>query len=252
MRDLYNVTEHGHLLRNILLFGRLLRAVGVKMTPTQILDFVESLNYIDLRNRRDFKNAARTILITKHEHIPIFDRAFDLFWQARDTGTLMEMALGQFLQNPNQAEQEKTIELLPPSQDTNDDDDDDSTDDSEESVVDTVYTYSAREIMRQKDFGQLDQTELQEIKLMMQRMHWKLEQRRTRRKVRSKQGSYIDLRRTFRQNLRYGGQPLELHGNRSNSNAGHWWLFAISAAQWSATRGYCLNLSMPSATALIM
>ncbi len=202
------MTEHGHLLRNILLFGRLLRAVGVKMTPTQILDLVESLNHINLRNRRDFKNSARTILITKHEHISIFDRAFDLFWQARDTGILMEMDLGQLLQKPNQAEQKKIIELLPSSQDG--DDDDETDDEAEEPVIDTVYTYSSREVLRHKDFGQLDQAELQEIKLMMQRMNWKLEQRRTRRKIRSKQGVYLDMRRTFRQNLRYGGQPLEL------------------------------------------
>ncbi len=211
MRELYNVAEHGHLLRNILLFGRLLRVVGVKMTPTQILDLGESLNYIDIRRREDFKNTARTILITKNEHIPIFNRAFDLFWQTRDKGALLELDLSSFMQNPNQNEAEKSIELLPPSKDGQDNE---AGNESDEPVIDTVYTYSAREALRHKDFSELGPQELQEIKLMMQRMHWKLEQRRTRRKTRAPHGLYLDMRRTFRQNLRYGGQPLELTWRR--------------------------------------
>jgi uncharacterized protein with von Willebrand factor type A (vWA) domain len=51
---------------------------------------------------------------------------------------------------------------------------------------------------------------MQEIKKMMQEMAWELEQRRTRRRMRAKRGLYPDMRRTFRQNLRYGGEPLEL------------------------------------------
>jgi uncharacterized protein with von Willebrand factor type A (vWA) domain len=202
-------TEHGHLLRNILLFGRLLRAVGVKMTPTQILDLVESLDHVDIRRREDFKNSARTILIAKHEHIPIFNRAFDLFWQARDTGTLMEMDLGSLLQKP--PETEKTVELMPPQKEGQNDTPERE---SDEPVIDKVYTYSAREVLRYKDFAELDPEELQEIKHMMQHMNWQLEQRRTRRKTRAPHGVYLDMRRTFRQNLRYGGQPLELTWRR--------------------------------------
>ncbi len=206
---LLNETEHGHLLRNILLFGRLLRAVGVKMTPTQIFDLVEGLDYVDLRRREDFKNSARTILIARQEHIPIFDRAFDLFWQARDTGTLMELDLGSLLQKP--PETEKTVELMPPQEEGQDDTPERE---SDEPVIDKVYTYSAREVLRHKDFAELDPEELQEIKHMMQNMNWQLEQRRTRRKTRAPRGNYLDMRRTFRQNLRYGGQPLELTWRR--------------------------------------
>ncbi len=203
--------EHGHLLRNILLFGRLLRAVDIKMTPTQILDLVECLNHIDIRKREDFKNSARTILITKQEHIPMFNRAFDLFWQDRDKNALLEMDLGMLLRKSPQTK--KSIELVPP---TNKDDDqgNDPEPEPEEPVIDTVFTYSAREMLRTKDFAELTPEELQEVKSMMQRMHWQLEQRRTRRTARAPRGTHLDMRRTFRQNLRHGGQPLELAWRR--------------------------------------
>ena len=45
-------------------------------------------------------------------------------------------------------------------------------------------------------------------------MAWQLEQRRTRRTTPASHGLYLDMRRTFRQNLRYGGQPLELTWRR--------------------------------------
>ena len=198
--------EHGYLLRNMLLFGRLLRAVGIKITPTQILDLVAGLDYVDIHRREDFKNTARTILVSNHEHIPLFDRAFDLFWQARSKNSLLEMDLGHLLRK--RPETEKTPELVPQNQQESQDNQPEE--ESREPVIDKVFTYSAREVLRRKDFSELGPEELQEIKRMMQNLHWQLERRRTRRKIRASQGKFVDMRRTFRQNLRYGGQPLEL------------------------------------------
>jgi uncharacterized protein with von Willebrand factor type A (vWA) domain len=201
----FNNGEHGHLLRNILLFGRLLRAVGVKITPTQIIDLVEALDHIDIRRRKDFKNSARTILISRHEHLPLFDRAFDLFWQARDKNALFELDLGRLLREAATRE-EKVIE--PERRDDKDQDGPEG--ESDEPIIDKIFTYSQSEILRQKDFAGLSPDELQEVQRMMQTMNWQLEQRRTRRKTRAPRGAYLDMRRTFRQNLRYGGRPLEL------------------------------------------
>jgi uncharacterized protein with von Willebrand factor type A (vWA) domain len=75
-------TSGGHLLRNIVLFGRLLRSLEIDVTPPQIVDFVESLDYLDLRQRQDVKNAGRSLLVSRPEHLYLYDRAFDLFWQA--------------------------------------------------------------------------------------------------------------------------------------------------------------------------
>lgn len=198
----------GHLLRNLLLFARLLRGLGIQSTPTQILDFVEGLPHITLRNREDFKNSAKTILISKQEHIALFDEAFDLFWQARDQGILQDIDLKAYIPQPPQ--QKQILEIIsadeqkgePPERE------------AEEPIIDTIYTYSSIEVLQHKDFADLSPEEMQEIKHLMQSMTWQLEQRRTRRKTRAVRGAYLDMRRTFRQNLRYGGQPLELSWKR--------------------------------------
>lgn len=199
---------HGHLLRNLVLFGRLLRALGLDVTPTQIIDLAEGLRHIDLRRRQDFKNAARTILVKRHEHLELFDRAFDLFWQARETGELARMDLGQLLQNKPQAGQEELI--LTEANDTGTGPDQEE----EEPGIDEIYTYSAQEVLRQKDFSELTQHEIEQVRRLMQEMAWQLEQRRTRRTTRAPRGVYLDMRRMFRQNLRYGGEPLQLAWRR--------------------------------------
>jgi uncharacterized protein with von Willebrand factor type A (vWA) domain len=201
--------ERGHLLRNILLFGRLLRGVGVRITPTQILDLVAALDHVDIRRREDFKNSSRTILISRHEHLPLFDRAFDLFWQARDKNALFELDLGN-LKRKVPAKKE----VVEDPERTNRQRGPGPKGEVDEPIVDRIFTYSEREVLRQKDFSDLSPEELQEVKRMMQTLNWQLEQRRTRRKTRSPRGTYLNMRHTFRQNLRYGGQPLELSWRR--------------------------------------
>lgn len=200
---------HGHLLRNMLLFGRMLRSLGIKVTPTQILDLVEGLKYINMRRREDFKHTAQAILVSRYEHLELFNRAFDLFWQARDETELLEMDLGALLRKPPQPKPEE-MEPVESSGDKGDGPEKES----EEPIIDTVYTYSAREVLRHKDFAELTPEELHEVKHLMQAMVWELEQRRTRRRTRARRGLYPDMRRTFRLNLRYGGEPLQLAWRR--------------------------------------
>jgi uncharacterized protein with von Willebrand factor type A (vWA) domain len=196
--------DRGHLLRNMVRFGRLLRAIGIKVTPTQIFELVGALDHVDIRHREDVKNTARTILISRHEHLALFDRAFDLFWQARKKGALLEIDLGALLQK---LEKKEKLEEVPAPKDNGRDVPERE---SPEPIIEKVFTYSGREVLRQKDFVDLTPDELQEVKWLMQSMQWQLEQRRTRRKTPSSRGTYLDMRRTFRQNLRYGGEPLQL------------------------------------------
>ncbi len=196
--------EQGHLLRNFLLFGRLLRGLGVRITLTQILEMVEALSHVELQLREDFKNSARTLLVNRHEHIPLFDRAFDLFWQARDEGRLLNLDLRKLA--PRTPELKKVIEFTP----LNDNEQISPESESNETIIDSIQTFSTRETLRQKDFADLTPVELEEVKQLIQSMNWNLEQRRTRRRVRAPRKVYLDMRRTFRQNLRFGGEILQL------------------------------------------
>src|SRR5207302_7396127 len=70
--------------------------------------------------------------------------------------------------------------------------------------------YSAIEMLRKKDFESFTWEEVQEAKKLMAEMRWHLGERPTHRKAPSRRGSYPDMRRIVRRNLKYGGEILEL------------------------------------------
>lgn len=199
--------DPGQLLRNVVLFGRLLRALGMEVTPTQIIDLVEALKHIDLSCREDFKNTGRTILVNQYDHLALFDRAFDLFWRAREKNELALLDMRELNSVPPTPEEgvslgETDVERVGPE------------DEAAEPKGETMYTYSPVEALRHKDFAELTPEEMAEIKRLLQAMAWDLERRRTRRKAPASLGHYPDMRRTLRQNLRYGGEPLKLAWRR--------------------------------------
>lgn len=198
------MTNSGHLLRNCVHFGRLLRAAGIRVTPTQVVDLAESLQYIDIGNRHDFKNAARALLISRHEQLALFDRAFDLFWQPHAPAPLRHLDLTQLRQRQREPKNTQW-RVDKPNQSGGDD-----RSIHEEPLLDKILTYSDVEVLRRKDFAALDADELALVKRLMLQMQWELEPRRTRRKAPVPRGAQVDLRRTLRQNLRFGGELVQL------------------------------------------
>ena len=69
--------------------------------------------------------------------------------------------------------------------------------------------YSAIEQLRKKDFENYTWEEVQEAKRMMADMHWNLGMRITRRKSPARNGTYPDMRRMIRRNLKYGAEMIE-------------------------------------------
>ena len=204
MSEANDSTTSGNLLSNCVLFGRMLRALGVEITPTQVVDLVDSLHYVNIGSRQDFKNSARTVLISRREHLPLFDEAFDLFWQARGKTALLQLDLSELLQKQEKQQQEEVYRRTPATEQ------DKQTLPEEEPEEERVLTYSDLEILRQKDFSRLDEEEMAAVRRLMLQTQWQLEPRRTRRTVNAKQGDLLDLRRTIRQNLRHGGEMLRL------------------------------------------
>jgi len=196
----------GHLLRNIVLFGRLLRVGSLDVTPTQLRDWVAALELVDLARKRDVKAAARAVLVSRRRDLPWFDKAFELFWQARDPRELEQLELGLMIQRRTERTKRAAIQKLA----LNDDQGEDGSTDTDRTARTALY--SVREALRRKDFAQLEGDELDEIKRLMATMHWELETRRTRRLKPSSGGHRLDLRRTLRRNLAHGGELVDLVG----------------------------------------
>lgn len=192
------------LLPNLVLFGRLLRGLGVPVTPTRVATLVRALSEVDLSRKEDVKAAARAVLVSRQAHLAPFDRAFELFWRAR-RGTAPAIPGPAELAPPQRRSQGRALAAVEARGEPDPD-----LPEAPEPLVERRYTYSPREVLRRKDFADLSAEELAEVQALLQTLSFDLEPRESRRKVAAPSGRHLDLRRLLRRSQRYGGEPVEL------------------------------------------
>ena len=194
------------LLQQITDFCRLLRQMGVNVTTTNQLSWCESVQLIDIGEREAFYHTARTNLIAGEADRETFDAAFNLFWryprpefQAVDTEE--ETSEPSSLQELSDASDEQDIvdQWL-----------DTETEDSEEGQEDDPVAYSAEDLLTRKDFSEFTKEDMEKAREIVAKLAAILATKLSRRKVVGKKGKTIDFRRSWRQSLMHGGEPLEL------------------------------------------
>ncbi|MBI4488435.1 MAG: hypothetical protein HY694_05075, partial [Deltaproteobacteria bacterium] len=77
------------ILANLLAFGRILNQVGIKVSLSQVIDASRSLEFVDIARRADFQAVLRSNLVYERDEIPLFERAFDCFWQVQSLEELL-------------------------------------------------------------------------------------------------------------------------------------------------------------------
>jgi uncharacterized protein len=191
-------------LHNLLLFGRLLRQLGMDVNPGRMIDLAEALAHIEIGRRDDFYHATRSLLVHRQEDLALFEQAFSLFWR-RPTEGNYELEGDTVAVAPRQ--QRPRLIAPPLATEADDPTPKAASQDDESPLLEVTRTYSREEILRRKDFADLTGPELAAVKQLMTRLEWRLGRRRTRRQ-RPGHGRSLDLRRSLRHNLRYGGEIL--------------------------------------------
>jgi uncharacterized protein with von Willebrand factor type A (vWA) domain len=187
------------IISNLLLFGRVLRRTGIDVHPGRLLDVVNALGHVNVAVRDEVYHTCRALLVHRHEHLAIFDRAFERFWRGRSdddvrTGprandgaieveTFALQDLGQVLDEDESSHNAPTEHRLP--------------------------TWSDRGVLATKDFAALTPAELVEGAAALSELVWSPGRRRTRRWVRGR-GPRIDLRRAVIHSARTGGDVITL------------------------------------------
>jgi uncharacterized protein len=218
-RLLYRLTE----------FGRILWEVGIDVGPRKMLDLAETLNFVDVTNKEDFYNTLKCSLLAKHEQEALFNQMFLYYWYMRDRQNKAENPRGAAKRDERQmrlppSERKRLAEHMNANEQQRKDlrsemrqserprraheriDEDDDDDDAQPQGT----AYSAIEMLRKKDFESFTWEEVQDAKKLMAEMRWHLGLRPTHRKAPSRKGSYPDMRRIVRRNLKYGAEILEL------------------------------------------
>ncbi len=190
---------------NVVEYCRLLRANGARAATSQTLDAMEALGNVDLLDPQDFRLALRTTLVVSVEELQIFDRLFESYWKSASGGVEgsdedhetegkdgedAPSASKKMLGHPRPGRDEIEVEQYQRA------------------------SYSPLESLGEKDFSTFQTDDVAGFARVVARLGRKLATRQSSRMQRSKRGSTVDLRRTLRRNLGYGGTVLELEHKR--------------------------------------
>ncbi|MEM7289221.1 MAG: VWA domain-containing protein, partial [Pseudomonadota bacterium] len=82
--EVLTANPDGKLAENILYFARTLRAAGIKLGPSSIVDCVRAVEAGGISDRDDFFWTLHCVLVTRREDHVVFEQAFRLFWRSRE------------------------------------------------------------------------------------------------------------------------------------------------------------------------
>jgi uncharacterized protein len=194
---------HTDLQRNIIQFCRLLRENELLVTPSEVIDAIRTADVVDLTDRQEFKLALRSVLTSRPEDGPVYDRAFEEFWRTRledlrQPGEQEEDAISS--QNPEAQSEDKQVPQISQGEEP---------DENSEDELD-VPMYSPVEVLAGRDFSSFDPDEMSDIARAIMVIARRLATRESRRYRPTRRGHRIDMRRTIRRNIKYGGTIVEL------------------------------------------
>ncbi len=201
--------RYSDLLKNILLFSHLLRKRKVGVTTDNILDVLKGISFINIQDKMDFYHLLISNFVSSKEEMEAFDELFKNFWtfdeiSPQNLNKMLEEEFGDSGEEKDEIsfEYEKVKTLF-----------EEWVDDKEEPAEREereIPAYSPEEILRRKDFNELEKDELSKIKEWVLNLSRRMAMNLSRRWKRGKRGDQLDFRRTIRQSIKYGGELIEL------------------------------------------
>ncbi|MER9366279.1 VWA domain-containing protein [Mesorhizobium sp. M0518] len=199
---------HGRIADNVVYFARTLRKAGMRVGPASVKDAIEAVLAAGIGSRDDFYWTLHAVLVSRHEDHAIFDQAFRLFWKSRE---LIEKMLAMFSpvapdnrekQKPRAAENRVSQAMFEGHQKNQ------PPQEIPEIEVDARFTSSGNEVLRAKDFAQMNTAEMADAKKAIAQLRLPFDMVRTRRFKADAHGRRIDPRAMMRSAARTGGELI--------------------------------------------
>ena len=179
------------VLRHVVTFGRVLRQAGLEVGPGRLVDAITGLAQVDLGRRDDVYWTLRSTLVSRHDDLELFDRAFAAWFDRVPLErTVQAPELGIPRPPAPQAGARRTEATV-------------------KEDADAAGGWSPVEVLHHKDFGAMTEEELERLRPLIAEIASARPSRRTRRLRPHPRGRALDLRRLARRSLATGGDPFE-------------------------------------------
>jgi uncharacterized protein with von Willebrand factor type A (vWA) domain len=197
--------------------ARLVHDAGVPVTPERSGRFAATIDLARPATVDELYWLGRITLVSTYGEIDIFDRVFGQvfrgIWDPADfrgysnTPPPISARRGPSPQSQRGDDRPGRPSTEPAPSSPGDNDHGSDEDDTAESVLAAMST---EERLRAQEFASMTEAELAELRALMSRLALAPPPRRSRRTVRHRSGSAIDLRATMQRSLRTSGDPVEL------------------------------------------
>jgi uncharacterized protein with von Willebrand factor type A (vWA) domain len=182
-------------------FSRELRAAGLAVGSGDVLTCTAALARLDPTDLVDLYWAGRTTLVTRREHIAVYDRVFRRFFL--DEADALPEPFKATVRGTAGRQSELIVPAVEPGADGQD-----------EPPAELGLVASDAQVLRSKAFAACTPDELAALRRIIARLRLTPPQRRTRRTVPARAGRRPDARRTVRETMRTHGEPSKLFWRR--------------------------------------
>ena len=181
------------IVRHVVTFGRVLREVGIEVGPGRVVDAVRGLGAVDLTRQEDVYFTLRQTLVSRHDELELFDRAFVAWFLRGPVAPLVRQ------------QEQRRAELLVSGSLTTERD----AAEPESGDPPVELGASSHELLREKDFAEMTADEFERCRRLIAALARTRPRRASRRRAPDPRGDRLDLRRLVRRSLRSGGDPVE-------------------------------------------
>ena len=200
----------GRLAENIMHFGRVLRRAGLPIGPAQVIEAIRAVSQVGLGSRDDFYWSLFSVFVNRRDQREVFDQAFHIFWRNPEIlERMMQMILPDIGSSPSMPQTEEISRRVAEALASKNDSDQQEVE-QEEIEFDAALTWSAGEILAEKDFEKMSADEIKAATDAIKRMRLPIMEVPTRRYRPTPTGSRVDMRRTLRAALRSGQGYIHL------------------------------------------
>lgn len=184
--------------------GHRIRAGGGDVDTVRLSNALAALGLVDPGDTEQAYWALRCTLVSRPEHIRIFDAVLAELWATARPAPGARTQAGD-------ADEAELDAITGASSDS--ELESGATDEPERSGL----RASAEEQFRELDLGSYDREDLLEARRLIARIEWSLPRRRTRRMKPTSMPRQLDIRRTTQRAMRTGGAPLTRHWRAHSS-----------------------------------
>lgn len=189
--------------QKLLEFCHLLRANGIGVTASRIIDTYRALKVIEVFRHDDFYTVLEANLVSRSSDRDLFRQLFLRFWSGPTWVMPVDPCLPPWedacVPPPLLQQSHLHVESW-----------DFRSDEASDETPQAVALYSPQEILTRKDFGKMAEQELLSVQRLIMAMAHQMATRLSRRQKARVKTRVIDSGRTLRRSLRYGGEVMDL------------------------------------------